>query len=97
MGPRTDNFFCDIANRAAPIPHRNYKSRKIVDAAKKDGPKKHPEESRKPAPNHSDCRAEDWTEAGYRGEMVAKKHRLLGRDVVDAVGHGVCRCFSIGV
>src|SRR5690606_12140545 len=63
----------------------------VVHAGEEYRAQYHPQERRPPAPDHGDGRTHDRGRAGDGGEVVAPEHEAVGRDVVHAVAHGVCR------
>ena len=65
-------------------------------AAEEDTAHQNPEHYRHPAEQSGVNRACDGAGSGDGRKMMSHKYRGLGRNIVDAVRHGMCRCLLFG-
>src|SRR5690606_4713136 len=90
-GPRADHVAGYGADRAGTVPDAGPDGTGIVHAGEEDRAQHHPQESRRPAPDHGNGRTDDGRGTGDRREMVPPEDVAVGRHEVDAVFHLVCR------
>ena len=81
----------NVADGLAAVTDGSEQRAEVMHAADKDTAKYAPQENRNPTEHGSLDRTVDRACARDGREVVAHQDRRFGRDVVNAVGHGVCR------